>query len=85
MKHIAADQAAVTASALDGEPSAAELDAIEREMPVIEAEVELLDVQLSLLDRPVSELDTRRLRRAANKVLAARAELANQAGTGKAA
>ncbi|MEV0602193.1 DUF6284 family protein [Streptomyces sp. NPDC050315] len=85
MKHIAADQVAVTAIAVDGEPSAAELDAIEREMPVIEAEVELLDVQISLLDRPASELDTRRLRRAANKVLAARAALANQAGMGDAA
>ncbi|WP_030617073.1 DUF6284 family protein [Streptomyces sclerotialus] len=85
MKHIAAVQAVVTATPVDGEPSAAELDAIEREMPVIQAEVELLDVQISLLDQPPSELGAQRLRRACRKVLAARTALANQAGMGDAA
>ena len=59
--------------------TAAELDAIEREMPVIRAEVELLDAQIMTLDRPRSELDARRIRRARNRVLAARRELANRA------
>ncbi|MFL0397417.1 DUF6284 family protein [Streptomyces albus] len=85
MESIVTVQQAVTAFEPWLEPTDAELDAIEQEMPVIEAEVDLLDVQISLLDRPASELDTRRLRRAANKVLAARAALANQAGMGDAA
>ena len=81
MKHIGAVQAVVTADLSDIEPTGAELDAIEQEMPLIRADVELLDVQISLLDRPVTETDTRRLRRAHRKVLAARRVLANQAET----
>ncbi|MFG3271332.1 DUF6284 family protein [Streptomyces luteogriseus] len=77
MKTIVTVQAAVTAFAPFMEPTDAELDAIEREAPLIEAELELLDVQIALLDRPASALGARRLRRAANKVLAERAALAN--------
>ncbi|MFF8843804.1 DUF6284 family protein [Streptomyces sp. NPDC015127] len=80
MKHIGAVQAVVTAASYDREPTAAELDAIEREMPVIVAEVELLDAQITLLDRPANELDERRMRRARNRVLAARRDLTNRAG-----
>ncbi|MFJ3989920.1 DUF6284 family protein [Streptomyces sp. NPDC090032] len=79
MKHIVTVQDVVTAFAPDLEPTAAELDAIEREAPLIDAELELLDVQIALLDRRITALDGRRLRRAANKVLAERAELANHA------
>ncbi|MFD9970587.1 DUF6284 family protein [Streptomyces sp. NPDC059011] len=78
MKYIVARQVAVTAIADDREPTGAELDAIEREMPLIAAEVELLDAQIGLLDRPASELDERRVRRARNRVLAARRDLANR-------
>jgi hypothetical protein len=81
MKHIAALQAVVTAPVSDGEPSNVELDAIDREMPLILAEVELLDAQIMTLDRPASELDERRIRRARNRVLAARRELTNKAAT----
>ncbi|GHA24775.1 hypothetical protein GCM10010372_25900 [Streptomyces tauricus] len=77
MKHIGAVQAVVTADELDREPSAAELDAIEQEMPVIRAEVELLDAQIIALDHTPNELDTRRIRRARRKVLAARLAAAN--------
>ncbi|WP_327291466.1 DUF6284 family protein [Streptomyces sp. NBC_01198] len=59
------------------EPTDAELSAIEREMPVILARVDLLDVEISLLDRGPTELDTRRVRRAHNRLLTARRELAN--------
>lgn len=48
-------------------------------MPVIAAEVDLLDVQIATLDRPLSELDARRIRRARNRVLAARRDLTNRA------
>jgi hypothetical protein len=81
MKSIAALQAVVTAVAFDGEPSDAELDAIERDMPLILAEVDLLDAQIMTLDRPVTELDARRIRRARNRVLAARRDAANRATT----
>ena len=54
MKTIVALQALVTAASLDAEPTAAELDAIEREMPVITAELELLDAQITALDRTPS-------------------------------
>ncbi|MFB6659695.1 DUF6284 family protein [[Kitasatospora] papulosa] len=81
MKTIVALQAVVTASSLDFEPSAAELDAIDREMPLIRAEVELLDAQIMTIDRPANELDSRRVRRARNRVLAARRDLTNRAGT----
>ncbi|MGW0642611.1 DUF6284 family protein [Streptomyces badius] len=84
MKSTAALQAAVTAAApFDGEPSDAELDAIETEMPAILADVALLDAQIMTIDRTPSELDERRIRRARRRVLAARRDLANQtAATG---
>ncbi|WP_338671611.1 DUF6284 family protein [Streptomyces sp. SCSIO 30461] len=85
MKHIVAVQAVVTAERIDCEPTAAELDAIEREMPLIVAEVELLDAQITTLDREPSPLDVRRVRRARNRVLAARAALANRGACGEAA
>ncbi|WP_415957509.1 DUF6284 family protein [Streptomyces sp. 021-4] len=79
MKSIAALQAAVTAAApFDGEPSDAELDAIEVESPLILAEVALLDAQIVTIDRTPSELDARRIRRARRRVLAARRDLANR-------
>ncbi|MFJ2476357.1 DUF6284 family protein [Streptomyces sp. NPDC087659] len=78
MKHIVAVEAAVTAAEFDREPTPAELDAVEREMPLILAEVDLLDAQITTIDRPASELDTRRVRRARNRVLAARRDLANR-------
>ncbi|MEV7107400.1 DUF6284 family protein [Streptomyces atroolivaceus] len=81
MKTIVALQAVVTAASLDIEPTPAELDAIDREMPLIRAEVELLDAQIMTIDRPTNELDTRRVRRARNRVLAARRDLTNRAGT----
>ncbi|GAA2967086.1 MULTISPECIES: DUF6284 family protein [Streptomyces] len=81
MQIIAAFQAVVTAAPFDGEPSAAELDAIELEMPLIRAEVELLDAQIMTLDRPANELDERRIRRACNRVLAVHRDLTNRAGT----
>ncbi|MFJ9826020.1 DUF6284 family protein [Streptomyces sp. NPDC101160] len=84
MKSIAALQAVVTAVAFDGEPSGAELDAIEQEMPLILAEVELLDAQIMTIDRPASELDGRRIRRARNRVLAERRNLTNRAGLARA-
>ncbi|MGW0939868.1 DUF6284 family protein [Streptomyces sp. NPDC002666] len=81
MKTIAALQTLVTASSLDFEPSAAELDAIELEMPLIQAEVELLDAQIMAIDCPANELDVRRVRRAHNRVMAARRDLTNRATT----
>ncbi|MFC8702444.1 DUF6284 family protein [Streptomyces anulatus] len=78
MKSIAALQAAVTAAApFDGEPSDAELDAIETEMPAILADVDLLDAQIMTIDRTPTELDHQRIRRARRRVLAARRDLAN--------
>ncbi|MFF7561477.1 DUF6284 family protein [Streptomyces pseudovenezuelae] len=85
MKHIVTVQEAVTAFAPFMEPTDAELEAIEREAPLMDAELELLDVQIALLDRPASVLGERRLRRAANKVLAARREVANRVAAGEAA
>ncbi|WP_374986544.1 DUF6284 family protein [Streptomyces fradiae] len=79
MKSIETRLSAVMAVPFDGEPSAAELGAIEREMPLVLAEVDLLDVQITVLDRPVTELDARRMRRARNRVLAARRDLSNRA------
>ncbi|MEU8498420.1 DUF6284 family protein [Streptomyces lavendulae] len=81
MKSIAALQNLVTPWSDGLEPSDAELDAIEWEMPLILAEVDLLDALISLLDRPASEFDARRIRRARNRVLAARTSLTNQAAT----
>ncbi|MEU3606587.1 DUF6284 family protein [Streptomyces sp. NPDC035033] len=80
MKSIAALQAVVTANPFDGEPSDAELDAIEREMPLIAAEIDLLDVEIWMLDRPATVLDERRIRRARNRVLDERRNLTNRAG-----
>ncbi|MFB6839532.1 DUF6284 family protein [Streptomyces sp. NPDC056361] len=80
MMSIAALQAVVTATGFDGEPSDAELDAIEWEMPLILAEVDLLDVEIDLLDRPATVLDERRIRRARNRVLVERRDLTNRAG-----
>ncbi|MET8501623.1 DUF6284 family protein [Streptomyces microflavus] len=78
MMSIAALQAVVTAAApFDGEPSNAELDAIDTEMPLILADVALLDAQIMVIDRAPSELDARRIRRAHRRVLAARRDLAN--------
>ncbi|MEV5642203.1 DUF6284 family protein [Streptomyces flaveolus] len=79
MNHIVTVQDAVTAFADFMEPTAAELDAIEREMPVFLADVELLDAHIVTLDRTPSELDTRRIRRARNRALAARVALVNRA------
>ncbi|MGW8994364.1 DUF6284 family protein [Streptomyces zhihengii] len=82
MKPIVARQNLVTAAAPNAGPTAAELDAIDRELPLILAEVDLLDAQITTLDRVPNELDTRRIRRARNRVLAARRELTNRtAGT----
>ncbi|MFC8257465.1 DUF6284 family protein [Streptomyces sp. NPDC057291] len=81
MEHIAALQVTVTAPPVDGEPSDAELDAIERELPLILAEVDLLDAQIMTIDRPANELDERRIRRARNRVMAARRDIANREAT----
>ncbi|MET8958154.1 DUF6284 family protein [Streptomyces sp. NPDC004074] len=78
MEHIGALQAVVTADEYDREPTAAELDAIERESPLILAEVDLLDAQITALDRTPTELDARRIRRARNRVLTARRDLVNR-------
>ncbi|WP_334664873.1 DUF6284 family protein [Streptomyces cyaneofuscatus] len=78
MKSIAALQAVVTATPFDGEPSNAELDAIELEMPLILADVALLDAQIMTIGRTPTELDQRRIRRARRRVLAARRDLANR-------
>ncbi|MFG3492461.1 DUF6284 family protein [Streptomyces sp. NPDC047972] len=80
MKSIAALQAVVTATPLDGEPTNGELDAIETEMPLILAEIDLLDVEIWMLDRPATALDERRVRRARNRVLDERRTLTNRAG-----
>ncbi|MFJ6085904.1 DUF6284 family protein [Streptomyces sp. NPDC092369] len=80
MDHIVTVQDAVTAFADFMEPTNAELDAIEQEIPVILADVDLLDAQIITLDRIPTELDTRRIRRAARRVLAARRALANGSG-----
>ncbi|WP_097936613.1 MULTISPECIES: DUF6284 family protein [unclassified Streptomyces] len=82
MKTIAALQAVVTAAPFDGEPSNAELDAIELEMPLILADVVLLDAQIMTIDRTPTELDQRRIRRATRQVLAARRALANTSTAG---
>ncbi|MFD5049806.1 DUF6284 family protein [Streptomyces tendae] len=79
MNHIVTVQDAVTAFADFMEPTNAELDAIEQEMPVILAGVDLVDAQITALDHASNELDSRRIRRARNRVLAARRELANRA------
>ncbi|WP_069772385.1 DUF6284 family protein [Streptomyces sp. LUP30] len=79
MNHIVTVQAAVTAFADFMEPTDAELDAIELESPLILAEVNLLDAQIKAMDHPQNEVDARRIRRAHNRVLAARRDAANRA------
>jgi hypothetical protein len=65
----------------DLEPSAADLDAIEREWPLIAAELDALDAEISLIyaeDRGgPTELAWRRVRRAAQRVMREAATLAN--------
>ncbi|WP_405530376.1 DUF6284 family protein [Streptomyces avidinii] len=78
MKSIAALQNLVTPWSDALEPSDAELDAIEVELPLILAERDLLDAQIMTIDRIPSEVDKRRIRRARNRVLAARRDLANR-------
>lgn len=78
MEHIVTVQDAVTAFAPWMEPTNAELAAIELESPLILAEVDLLDAQIMTLDRTPTELDERRIRRARNRVLAARRNLVNR-------
>lgn len=62
---------------VSGEPTAADLAAIEAEWPLVEAELGLLDAQIVALSaaRGPSALDWRRLRRAERRVLAARLRL----------
>ncbi|WP_329100285.1 DUF6284 family protein [Streptomyces sp. NBC_01439] len=78
MEFIAALQNLVTPWSDGLEPSDAELDVIEQEMPLILARVDLLDAQIMTLDRTPTEVDDRRIRRARNRVLAARRDLANR-------
>ncbi|MFF4040675.1 DUF6284 family protein [Streptomyces sp. NPDC001816] len=78
MEHIGAAQAVVTVDDFDREPTFAELNAIELESPLILAEVDLLDAQIMTLDRTPNEVDQQRIRRARNRVLAARCALANR-------
>ncbi|MEW1828996.1 DUF6284 family protein [Streptomyces sp. NPDC088196] len=82
MDHIVTVQDAVTAFEPWMEPTDAELDAIETEMPVILADLELLDAYIITMDRMPSELDTRRLRRARRRALAARVELTRRSTKG---
>ncbi|MFC9809753.1 DUF6284 family protein [Streptomyces griseoaurantiacus] len=72
MNHVVTLQDAITAFADFIEPTAAELDAVEREMPVILADVDLLDAHIVTLDRTPTEVDERRIRRARRRALAAR-------------
>ncbi|WP_426363931.1 DUF6284 family protein [Streptomyces sp. E-08] len=78
MKSIITLPATSGVLAFDGEPSDAELDAVELEVPLILAEVDLLDVEIMTIDRPATELDERRVRRARNRVLVERRDLTNR-------
>ncbi|WP_217545409.1 DUF6284 family protein [Streptomyces sp. GbtcB6] len=78
MNPIVTVQTAVTEFADWGEPTDADLGAIEQELPLILAEVDLLDAQIITLDRTPTVLDGRRIRRARRRVLAARLELTNR-------
>ncbi|MGV9706287.1 DUF6284 family protein [Streptomyces sp. NPDC003483] len=78
MNPIVTVQEAVTAFAEWNEPTAAELDAIEREMPLILADVDLIDAQIIAMDRTPNDVDTRRVRRALAKVLTEYRVLANR-------
>ncbi|MFB7539458.1 DUF6284 family protein [Streptomyces zaomyceticus] len=80
MKSIITLPANSRALAFDGEPSGAELDAVEWEMPLILAEVDLLDAEIWMLDRPATELGGRRIRRARHRVLDERRNLTNRVG-----
>ncbi|KOG07910.1 DUF6284 family protein [Streptomyces viridochromogenes] len=77
MKTIVTAQDPVTAFADWIEPTDAELALISIEMPLILAEVDLLDAKITALDRTPNEVDARRIRRARNRVLAARRDLTN--------
>ncbi|MEU4421272.1 DUF6284 family protein [Actinoplanes sp. NPDC024001] len=71
-----------------GEPTAADLSAIEAEWPLIEAELSLLDAEIAWMNaadhgRP-SSLDWRRLRRAEARVTRVAAELAGRPASRKA-
>ncbi|MEV7371928.1 DUF6284 family protein [Streptomyces sp. NPDC090301] len=80
MKSIITLPATSGALTFDGEPSDAELDAVELEMPLVLAEIDLLDAEIWMLDRPATALDERRVRRARNRVLDERRDLTNRAG-----
>ena len=80
-----ADRAVVVVHRRNGQRIAESFGDTREEAPLIDAELELLDVQIALLDRPASVLGARRLRRAANKVLAVRREVANRVAAGEAA
>ena len=59
---------------VQGEPSAADLAAIEAEWPLIEADLAVLDAEIRVLSAPggPAPLDWRRTRRAVRRGLAAR-------------
>ncbi|MFC5198813.1 DUF6284 family protein [Streptomyces kaempferi] len=78
MNPIVTVQEAVTAFADWNEPTAAELDEIEREMPLIRADVDLIDAQIIAMDHTPNEVDTRRVRRALARVLTEYRVLANR-------
>ncbi|MET9310754.1 DUF6284 family protein [Kribbella sp. NPDC003505] len=63
------------------EPSAADLAGIEQEWPLIAAELDLLDAQIAFINAGsnASALETRRIRRAARRVLEIGWELADRA------
>jgi hypothetical protein len=70
----------------DGDPSPAELAAIDAEMPVITAEMKLLDVELAVMfgPRPVLPIDWTRVRAAEREVIEAwNAWLTSQPQTGE--
>ncbi|MGI8446643.1 MAG: DUF6284 family protein [Streptosporangiaceae bacterium] len=69
-----------------GEPTAADLAAIEAEWPLIDAELALLDEEIRRLSAAggPSPLDWRRLRRAERRVLAARLIAGRQAAAARA-
>ncbi|MFD4525067.1 DUF6284 family protein [Streptomyces sp. NPDC058470] len=85
MNHIVTVQDAVTAFADFMEPTAAELDAIDREMPLILADVDLIDAQIIALNHTPNEVDAKRVRRAFGRVLEERRALANRTATASAA
>jgi hypothetical protein len=62
------------------EPTAADLAGIEQEWPLIAAELDLLDAQISFINAGpyASDLETRRVRRAARRVLDVGRELSDR-------